>query len=399
MTNLYKHIVKKTVYFKYLVLCFICFVNESCIEQFEPDTLTFDEILVIEAIITDEVKPQQIILSKTTLLENQELSPEADAVVMVADNAQNSYVFEETSPGLYVSTVSFGAEPDRDYSLLVQTSVGDSYTSEIVRMTGTAQIDDLRAVRKTNEQGIDGIEIQVDGSSNEGQVSFYKYQYEETNRIVSPFSSTLDLFIVSENPPIVETRMKTKEERICYNTVNSNEIILAKTQNLSANEISNLSVRFISSNDFVIRDRYSILVRQFTISRQANTFYENLKEFSDLENVFSQIQTGFIGGNISSEDNNNKKVIGLFEVSSVSSRRIFFDYDDFFPELNTPPFINECIVEELGSSSPLLVDRIKTGRYKYIAEDPSAGTYFISNNFCVDCTLLGTNVIPDFWED
>jgi hypothetical protein len=60
-----------------------------------------------------------------------------------------------------------------------------------------------------------------------------------------------------------------------------------------------------------------------------------LKELSGSDGILSQNQPGFFFGNIKSVENPNEKVIGYFEVSSVSSQRIFFNYEDVFPGSTT----------------------------------------------------------------
>ena len=88
----------------------------------------------------------------------------------------------------------------------------------------------------------------------------------------------------------------------------------------------------------MIRNRYSILVKQYVQSLAAHTYYETLKEISDNGSILSQTQPGFFRGNISSVDNPREKVIGFFEVSSYSEKRIFFNFSDLFPKTPAPEY-------------------------------------------------------------
>jgi len=75
-------------------------------------------------------------------------------------------------------------------------------------------------------------------------------------------------------------------------------------------------------------NRYSIFVKQYVQNFAAHTFYQTLKDISGSESILSQTQPGFFAGNIKSDDNPNEKVIGFFDVSSVSNKRIFFNFSD-----------------------------------------------------------------------
>ena len=45
---------------------------------------------------------------------------------------------------------------------------------------------------------------------------------------------------------------------------------------------------------------------------------------------------------LQSTTNPDDKVIGYFDVASVTSKRIFFNYIDLFPNESLPPYYTEC---------------------------------------------------------
>lgn len=383
---------------KILLIC-LSLLLKGCIDTFEPGTLTFERLLVVEAMITDEVIQHEVLLSRTTPLENRELSPEEEAIVTVTDDLQNTFFFTEQNPGQYVSDIEFGAQPDRIYTLNINTIDGVSFVSDSASLTGFGQIDDVRAISTINDNGNEGVEIVVDGSGLTDDATFFRYEFDETYQIVSPFMPSIELILVSENPLILERRLIEDERGICYRSDSSNSILTASTLNFSENSITNFGVRFINIDDIKIRSRYSINVKQFVQSREAQNFYETLQDVSDIESLFSQTQPGFIQGNISSINNPNENVVGFFEVSSVSTERIFFNFDDIFPDEFRPAFINECIEMQFQPTDPNFIGLFRTGRFDYVGEDANTGAIFIAIDICVDCRTLGTNIVPDFWED
>ena len=148
------------------------------------------------------------------------------------------------------------------------------------------------------------------------------------------------------------------------------------------------------------------MVRQFIQSSEAHEFYANLLELSENESIFSETQPGFLNGNLFSVTNSNEKVIGFFEVSSVDTRRIYFNYEDLFPGEPLPPFFIGCtpFAPEActeGGTSPLNESLIIG--FKYFEEntepEDGEGPYDIVLPACGDCRVLGNNAPPDLWEE
>lgn len=369
----------------------------SCIEPFDAKFEDFESVLVVEATITDKLGQQQIFLTRTFEFDDDGPSPEANANVSVAGGG-NVFVFQETTPGLYISTQTFAAQPGTDYQLSIDTQNGRSYSSEQMRLTQATQIDDLRAERISNNLGEDGAAIFVDSFDSTGNSVNYLYQYEETYKIIAPDWAPLDYVIRNqEGVDMLELIPRSLDERICYATDVSNSIILANTTNLSEDRVSNYMVRFMDSNNYILSHRYSILVKQFVLSNAAYTFYERLNQFSENESLFSENQPGFLEGNISSEDT-REKVLGFFSVSSVSEKRIFFNYDDLFPDERLPEYVNPCRPVGVGTG---LLEQVRADVVKYFGTIVNNITGEVETavvpRVCGDCTVLGSSEIPEFW--
>lgn len=376
----------------------------ACVEPIEIKTETFESALVVEAVITDELRKQEISLSRTFSLEEEGPYPEGGAQVTIVDDLGNEFLFEESKPGKYVSLDPFKAEEERTYNLEIATSENRVYSSEPETLPENAEITGLVAERVTY-QGEDGIGLLLSAEGPSNSSNFYRYTYEETYKIISPFSYPFDLKY--ENGNLVEVP-KTKEERICYNTETSEEIILANTSSQVNNELNRFVVRFVNSENPILSHRYSILVKQFSISPEAYSFYETLKDFSGSESLFSQNQPGFIDGNLFSVSNPEEKVIGFFSVAAVQQKRIFFDFEDFYNRDEAPGHFVDCVISRPEISVPehieALGELLASGQVKYLGYtrgggEPNEGPYRVVDAACVDCTELGTNEKPGFWEE
>ncbi|SHJ06677.1 DUF4249 domain-containing protein [Aquimarina spongiae] len=388
--------------YRLLILTGIVQVSGGCVEEFEFGTQNFEDILVVESTITNELKSQKVSISRTFRLENEGPVPEQNARVSILDNQGTTYTFVEENPGVYLSSSTFTAESGRSYQLQITTQDEKSYASQFVTLPQVTQIDNIKAERVINDQGVAGVGILVDSFDPTGNANFYRYEFEETYQIIPPFFSCIQLAIISNDPPVIDIAPRTREERVCYRTDISNSIILNTTGTLAESNVKDFVVRFIPPDDAVLRNRYSILVKQFVQSAEAYEFYETLSNFSDSESLFTQIQPGFIEGNVQSVDNPDESVLGFFEAASVSTARVFVNLKDVLPGVFRPDFQVRCaLLNQRGVTDNEIreIIRLVEGGFRLFTFDATTNVYSLATPICTDCNVLGTNVRPDFWED
>jgi hypothetical protein len=416
----------------------LCLLNIGCIENLPLETQNFERTLVVEGTITNEFKRQTIKLSRTVLLEQNEQALENDAVVMVRDNQQNSYTFVQNSLGVYVSTVEFQAQPNIIYNLEITTSNGSQYKSQNTQLSPISQIDELYA-EYVDENNGPGVQVFVDSDNQSSNAQFFRYEYEETYKIVAPlyipieavFSNFIEVFPSGDRLVFYDTTIidRAQEEQTCYASATNKNIIQTNTGDLNENTILRFPIRFISEEKgdepieqeeieenktlediSILRDRYSILVRQYVQNQESYAFYDILNQLGNNESILSEIQPGFVKGNINAITNSDEKIIGFFDVASVSEKRIFFDATDF--NLETPRYIYECnelsfnyndnTVLDMSLNQKREIYRLSTDFNYYSKEDPrpiGENIWRIANPECCNCTTVGFNVEPDFWED
>ncbi|MEJ2584179.1 MAG: DUF4249 domain-containing protein [Robiginitalea sp.] len=417
---------KKTAYFIGIVLMGIY----SCIEEVDiatdlESTVDLDDILVVEATITDQLEFQSVLLSKPSPLGADTVRiEEQNALVLVQESSGASYTFSEVAPGTYQSDQRFAANGGNSYTLQIALENGREYVSTPEKLAGTSVIDDLYADRILSDTGVDGIGIFVDSSTPDTQFGNYKYTYEETYKIIAPNWTALEFEILNDGSepgsvPAVQLIERTQEEEVCYNTVPSTEVILSEGTTLADGQSVGNLIRFAGSENPIISHRYSILVRQYLQTPAANSFYRSLRDFSSSDNIFSQVQPGLLEGNIRPVQENNSFVLGYFEVSSVAESRLFFDYVDFFPGESLPPYFGDTNCDRF--IIPLLGDPARDGPVPdnvtcgqtllellaqeevefYIDNDippgECQGPYIVTFRPCGDCTVLGSNEVPEFW--
>lgn len=423
---------------KKVVIISIAFILVSCVEPFEFEVRDAENVLVVEATITDQVERQKIFLKRASNLEDVNPAPEyfnpnfperpvedltnyeRNAVVNLVDDLGNQFEFIESEPGTYISATTFAAEKDREYQLEIVTSANEKITSTFKSVPGTSQIKNVYAERMVNDFGVEGMSIYVDGEDTGDSTDYFKYEYEETYKIIAPTWTAREFDVIFEGNlttemPIIKVVPRAQEERVCYNTENSSSIILANTINLNAAQVQRKLVRFIDRDNPILSHRYSIKVKQLLQSQSSHQYYEQLNNFTKSESLFSEIQPGFLEGNLKSSDENSP-IIGYFEVTSVSEERLFFNYDDYFEGEELPPYFFDFNCDRLlsvqlmqadGCPQPLpvqirlelveFVDFYDGSLESLLAACP--GPYLLTPRICGDCTRLGSNVVPDFWVE
>lgn len=393
--------IKKSSFITLAILAFLCFgIATSCTEPFQMKTNTFEDALVIEATLTNELKKQQIKVSRAYRLEENTPVFENGAQVYITDNEGNQYNFTEQS-NVYESETEFQAIAGKEYQLHVITSNGKEYISTKQTLSAVNEMQDVTA-EVGNLEGERGVSIKVHSNDPTNSSKYYRYEYEETYKIIAPKWSGFKMIYVG--PYEIGLIPRTTEARVCYKTDISTDIQQVNTTGLTSDQVD-YQVRFISNQNYIITHRYSILVRQYIQKLEAYTYYKNLKEMSGSGSVLSPLQPGFLSGNLKSVSNPNEKVIGFFEVASVSSKRIFFNYADLFPGEAIPPYRNACPVDTLrycfNPDNPKcagwqLVQYAAIGNPIYYLN--SGPDYLVVPAPCGDCTTFASNVIPPFWH-
>ncbi len=396
----------------YLVFFSMILLNVGCTEPFEIETIDYESVLVVESTITNETKQQLVKLSKTSTLENPGIVTENNANVTVTGSNGENYSFSQNGDaGEYLSDQVFSASPNVQYTLTILTQDGKTYTSSEVTLTPIVEMDEVYTDRIIDpNQEKDGVQVLVNTEDPTGNAKYFRYEYEETYKIAAPFPSPFFVEIVNYDglAGTYDVILTPREpEEICYSSEISTGITQTTTTELNENRVFRFPVRYLSKDDAKIQTRYSILVKQYVQSVEAYTFYKIVKELGSVESLLSQNQPGYVAGNMVSENDPDEKVLGFFEASSMTSKRIFFNYEDV--GLEKPPYFVDCEVLLLDYNDATTFDDdpderaafyqlVKFNDYQVLSAS-SRQIYRIVQPECSVCTYFSSNVRPDFWVD
>jgi cytochrome c len=105
-----------------------------------------------------------------------------------------------------------------------------------------------------------------------------------------------------------------------------------------------------------------------------------------------------VQGNIYNINDETEVVLGYFDAASVEEKRVFISRGDL-PPTSLPNVYNWC--EDSTVSYNQIEEMMHYGYSLYTETVDQFGStvYVMANSkYCVDCTLRGSNIRPDFWE-
>ena len=368
--------------FRNLICYFIIIVLfKSCTTKFAPEIDEYDNLIVVEVLLTNENVRNYVSLSRTIPIGITGISsPLVDAHVYVQDDLNRVALFNEKSAGHYYSdSLNFIGEVGRTYTLHILAG-GKEYQSEPMLMSEVQPIDSLYAVFEYREDGIYPPLYQYtiylnsfDASNNN---RFFRWTYEEVWEYHLPW----------HYPPLYKS--------VCWLSEKSSDIIIKNTSTLEQSIINELPlVQLDNRSSTKLFQKYSILLKQYSINEDEYTFWESMREMTEEQGGLYDPIPQPLNGNITCVDDPAEPVLGFFSVSAVAKKRLFIDNDT----IKYMPGGQYCVTDTAYS-----IEEISgLGRYVFILEFIDEGGYYLLSRFeqCADCRLFGTNITPDFWYD
>jgi hypothetical protein len=375
-----------------LLLVMVC-----CIEPVEINSETYQKILVVEGHLSGEAKNHKIVLTSTSPINSRQIIPETGASVTIKENNGGVVTLTENEPGVYYTPIYAGS-PGKTYQLIIETKDGTPYASEEVKFKPTPEIKNIYA-EYFNDRGYEdnGISIYLDTEDPSGQTRYYRWEFEETYEIKTPFPSN---FVWVGGNEVVFRDVPVDH---CWATDMSQKILVATTANLQSDKITKHPLIYILATSPTMRIKYSLLVRQYALDEKGYLFWKMMHDVNETQGSLFDIQTGAVPGNIRNESNPQALTLGYFDAGDVVDKRVFFTPADFAAAgYKAPKYLTYC-----NEYVPVEVPSDKIGAYMEknqegmeISETTGAGavTIFLLPKYCCNCTDKGTNVMPPFWQ-
>lgn len=362
----------------------------SCKERFVPDLPSPGTgYLIVEGNLNaGNAANDSTVLSLTrsySLAGNALPVRETNAVITVEGADGTIQSLPMTSPGIYKSphlTLSLNTT----YNVRIKTKDGKEYLSDPLSPLTTPAIDSVGWKRDES-----GVQFYANATGAANSSKYYRWEYDETWQINSYYVS----FLVYD-PPIVRDRIFPQEDRYtCWKYDTSASIIIGSSAALSSNLIYQQPLLKILQNDERLDVRYSLMVKQYSVTKDAYEFYEIMKKNTESLGTLFDAQPSELRGNIRCINDDQSIVIGYITASSVKAKRIFvsnlpdWNYPQPCETIDVTPdsiayyFDGEAYIPLEKKANPLtgLVD-----------------SYAGALGRCVDCTKRNGNLSkPSYW--
>ena len=370
------------------LLCALLLVG--CIESYPPP-ITDDGVnfLVVDGFLNSTDGTAEIKLSHAVALSSTEPTlPELNAEVTIQDTDGNTYSLLEIEDGIYQKT-NLLVNNTKQYRLNIKTSTNIEYQSDFIAIKHTPPID---SVTWTPSRDYDGINILVNTHDDSKNTRYYQWTFEETFNYEAAFLSSLKI----ENGALAYIPFEEQTFQ-CWKTIRSKKILIASTDQLNQDVVYNFPVNFIPKGSQMLTIRYSILVKQMAISREAYDYWLNLQKTTENLGSLFDPQPGRFAGNIHNKNNPNDPVLGYFSVGTMQEKRIFISRFDLPNGLKSYKDYGTCSLDTVlfadvpGAQPKSIVTTVQSMNvvigYVYTTEP------------CVDCRFQGGVLTkPPFWD-
>ena len=371
-------------------LVFLFFWTQACKKPFEHEGIKdAPNLLVVEGVINPS-GITNIYLSRTLKLADKlKPNPEVKAKVQVEGPGNVLFPLTESAAGTY-SAASLNLNPNLQYRLRIRTASGREYLSDLLTVKNTPVIDSLNWQR-TNA----GVGIYSNAHDPQNNTRYYQWDYEETWEIRSIAFSEF----VFKNGTMVDRPMQEMELLFtCWKNERSTDILISSTDKLSADVVHRFPVTFIPARSERLGVKYSILVKQYAISREAYEYLGLMKRNSEQQGSIFDVQPTELRGNIKSITDPAEQVIGFIGISSIAEKRLFIEntqVKDWNFNLGCEMIVVKNNKDSIQIFSP---NRGMLATSSNLSMAGTVESYNGSTLNCLDCrTRGGNNVKPAFW--
>jgi hypothetical protein len=382
-------------YLRQIVNIILITTATGCITQYIPESISDQEFFVVEGMLTDQAGKHTVKLSKSVPLgSDADFNAVNNGTVWISDGT-SKFLFSQSSPGVYLSDQNIMGVPGRKYTLNVEIYhyvnnrrvVDYFFQSSPVEMLPVSDIDSLyyERVEIRQEDGFpfsgEGCQVLLNTRDLSGSARYYRWDYKETWQIENPGYAVVI-------------------HRVCWATNYSSEIIVKSLADLSQNRLDHMPIRFISNETDRLAERYRIEVNQYSISEDEFKYWSDIKKLNEQSgNLYDMIPSS-INGNMHCVNMPDMPVLGYFSVSSKRTKEIYID--EYFKGLYNPYKFckSDSILKDKGMFPP---DMDFLNIDFYLIEDkwdlnPGGFMIISKNRECVDCTVRGSTVKPDYWK-
>lgn len=372
-----------------IVFLLCCLIVSSCKDPFAPEvSQVYKDLLVVEGFINIGGATQIKVSRSIDLQDSRSTDPERNASIMIEGEDGSLVTGKSTEKGecfLATQTLVLG----KKYKVRIILASGKVYETGFLASKATPEIDNISYT--TSDKGF---HIFANTHDPANATRFYTWDYEETWEVGVPFVSTHEY----KNSQVVERDPSINIQR-CWTGSRSSSILLGSTAGLSEDKLTLVPIAYIPGSSVKVAILYSILLRQYGLTRDAYEYLERMKKNTEQIGGIFDAQPSELKGNLVCISDPAEHVLGWISAGTVVEKRIFISYRDKPASGRDWVYQRNCIGAVINEDS--LTYYIAANKFivnRMIGPSPPI-KYTMSSEECIDCRLQGSNSKPSFWPN
>lgn len=335
----------KSIYF-FLLLIFITF--SGCLD---PVEFKFDgptEHLVVEAKFTNLTGLNYVRLSESKPYDYPFNVNIEDAEVYISGEEGECFSFRHVENGYYLPDDGLKGIVGNSYTLHIENE-GKVYQSGAVTLLPPVPVDsvyfrfdeELHTEKGKKEKRLKpGYRVLVDFTDPAGEQNFYRWSYKSLFEVHTQPWNNLD-----RNIP----RPK-KCCRVCYVRMEEDFFDTVNDRLSDGRKITSTEVFFIPFQKY-LNYKYKLELFQYSISEEAFSYFKTIEEQYESTGSIFDPPPSEAKGNIFNTEDKQEQVIGIFDVSGASIKKVTLTFDQI--PYYKPPFVfaDDCL--ELENSTTI----------------------------------------------
>lgn len=377
------------------ILLFIIIAN-ACKDPFSPEPDPSNrELLIVEGHLNIG-GITTLTLSRSADLQDLEFRrPEPNARVQIEENG---VVVAEAGSGEngVCTLLTHNLEISKRYKVSIRPAGGKIYETDYLEGKVSPDIDSVGFQIEGR-----GFKIYLNTHDATNSTRFYSWDFFETWEIQSPYPSFWEL----KDGKIVERDRSINLSR-CWQENSSSTILLSSTERLSEDRVSEFPLAFVPGNSIRFNHMYSILVKQYGLTREGYQYLETMKKNTEEIGTIFDSQPSELRGNIRCITKPEELVIGWISAGSVSEKRIFIKRSARpagwgYQDTCEPPLLMHADTVLNYLQRGYLIGYRNIWSVSPVPRPWKLGdtSYTVAPKECVDCRLRGSNIKPSYWPD
>jgi hypothetical protein len=377
-------------YIPVIIICLSLVIADGCLTPYNPEITKYNKALVVDGLLTNIPGTCKVDLSRTYPYDNRHGSSEKGAQVKIVDDIGNEIRFTDNDDGHYLpEDKDFAGKIGKKYKISILTAEGEVCESGFEELKEPVDIENLYYEYHDKGNGNQGLQVYIDTYDRLKASFYYAWDYEETWEFWVPYASTSDYL---------------PEIKICYNDVSSRKLLIESTKDYTEDKVMGFPLYFIGNNTNRLSVKYSVLVRQYILSESTYRFFKNLKLINENSGTLFDPTPVSITGNVHNVHNAENPVLGNFQVSGASEKRIFILKDELPRDMVIPTEFEFCKQDMLSKkTNRSRIDSLIGKGWAVMdtvvnANEKDTLIGLAISRACFDCRIKGKTEKPGFWN-